>query len=122
VKTASKQYYQTLFPDETVRRGLKRMFNDKLETASPDSQSSAGFTQILANASSQIRKNKDAQMQSVRFAANKGVLEISLLTNNIAQLDSIKQQLEKHGLTVEIASANNDGKRIKGLLKVSNNG
>jgi len=122
VKTASKQYYQTLFPDETVRRGLKRMFNDKLETASPDSQSSAGFTQILANASSQIRKNKDAQMQSVRFATNKGVLEISLLINNIAQLDSIKQQLEKNGLTVEIASANNDGKRIKGLLKVSNNG
>ncbi len=38
VQTASKQYYQTLFPDETVRRGLKRIFNDKLETASPDSQ------------------------------------------------------------------------------------
>jgi len=123
VKTASKQYYQTLFPDENARSTMiKRMFNDKLETASPDSHGTAGFTQILASASSQIRKNKDAQLQSVRFAANKGVLEISLLTNNIAQLDSIKQQLEKNGLTVEIASANNDGKRIKGLLKVSNNG
>jgi len=122
VQTASRQYYQTLFPDETVRRGLKRMYNDKLESASPDSQVSAGFTQILAKASAQIRKNKDAQMQSVRFATNKGVLEISLLTNNIAQLDSIKQQLEKDGLHVEIASANNDGKRIKGLIKVSNNG
>ncbi len=122
VQTASKQYYQTLFPDETVRRGLKRIFNDKLETASPDSQLSGGFTQILAKASSLIRKNKDAQLQSVRFTSNKGVLEISLLTNNIAQLDSIKQQLEKSGMQVEIASANNDGKRIKGLLKVSNNG
>mgnify|MGYP000048539514 CR=1 FL=1 len=122
VQTASKQYYQTLFPDETVRRGLKRIFNDKLETASPDSQMSGGFTQILAKASSQIRKNKDAQLQSVRFTSNKGILEISLLTNNIAQLDSIKQQLEKSGMQVEIASANNDGKRIKGLIKVSNNG
>jgi Type II secretory pathway, component PulL len=122
VQAASKQYYQTLFPDETVRRGLKRMFNDKLETASPSAQGSTGFTQILAQASAQIRQNKDAQLQSVRFASNKGVLEMSLLTLNIAQLDSIKQQLEKNGLRVEIASANNDGKRIKGLLKVSSNG
>ncbi len=122
IEGASKQYYQQLFPGEKVRRGLKRLFSDKLESASPDAHGATGFTQILAKASAEIRKNKDAQLQSVRFTDKKGVLEISLLTNNIAQLDSIKQMLEKNHLKVEIASANNDGKRIKGLLKVSNNG
>ncbi len=122
VKNASKQYYQTLFPGERARAGLRRQFRDKLETASPISQSSNGFTDILAKTTSHIRKNKDAQLQSVRFTSKKGVLEVSLLTNNIAQLDSIKQALEKNNLHVEIASANNDGKKIKGLLKVSNNG
>lgn len=119
---ASKQYYQQLFPGEKVRRGLKRMFSDKLEGASPNSQGGTGFTQVMAKASAEIRKNKDAQLQSVRFTDKKGILEITLLTNNIAQLDSIKQMLEKRHLKVDIASANNDGKRIKGLLKVSNNG
>ncbi len=122
INGASKQYYQQLFPGEKVQRGLKRIFSDKLEGASTDTQGATGFTQILAKASAEIRKNKDAQLQSVRFTDKKGVLEISLLTNNIAQLDSIKQMLEKNHLKVEIASANNDGKRIKGLLKVSNNG
>jgi general secretion pathway protein L len=122
INGASKQYYQQLFPGERVRRGLKRVFADKLEGASPDSQGATGFTQMLAKASSEIRKNKNAQLQSVRFTDKKGELEISLLTSNIAQLDNIKQMLEKSHLKVEIASANNDGKRIKGLLKVTNNG
>jgi general secretion pathway protein L len=122
INGASKQYYQQLFPGEKVRRGLKRVFADKLEGASPDSQGATGFTQMLAKASSEIRKNKNAQLQSVRFTDKKGELEISLLTSNIAQLDNIKQMLEKSHLKVEIASANNDGKRIKGLLKVTNNG
>ena len=121
VKTASKDFYLKLFPGERVR-GIKRQFAEKLDDSTPAGQSSAGFTQILAKTAGEIRKNKKAEIHAVRFTAKKGILEISVITENVAQLDGIKKKLEQNNLIVEIASANNDGKRIKGLLKVSQNG
>jgi len=121
VKTASKDFYLKLFPGERVR-GIRRQFSEKLDTDTSAGQGSAGFTQILAKAAGEIRKSKNAEIHAVRFTAKKGNLEISVITENIAQLDGIKKKLEQQNLKVEIASANNDGKRIKGLLKVSQNG
>ncbi|MGR6873901.1 hypothetical protein ACU6U9_16675 [Pseudomonas sp. HK3] len=45
-----------------------------------------------------------------------------MIVDNIAQLDNIKQKLSGNGLIVDIASATNTGKRVKGVLKVSKNG
>jgi len=58
----------------------------------------------------------------VRFTRQKNELEINLIVDNIAQLDSVKQKMTDSGLLVDIASATNTGKRIKGVLKVSKNG
>ncbi len=121
VKAASKDFYLKLFPGERVR-GIKRQFAEKLDNNTPAGQGSAGFTQILAITAGEIRQNRSAEIHAVRFTAKKGTLEISVITENIAQLDGIKKKLEQKDLSVEIASANNDGKRIKGLLKVSKNG
>ena len=121
VKNASKEFYLKLFPGERIR-GIKRQFSEKLEATSSSGSSDAYFTGILAQAASEIKKSKNAQIHSVRFTSKKGVLEVSVLTDNVAQLDGIKKNLEKNSLTVEIASANNDGNKIKGLLKVSQNG
>jgi general secretion pathway protein L len=121
VKNASKEFYLKLFPGERIR-GIKRQFSEKLDSSSSSSSGEAYFTGILAKTAGEIRKSKTAQIHSVRFTAKKGVLEISVLTDNVAQLDGIKKKLEQKSLTVEIASANNDGKKIKGLLKVSQNG
>ncbi len=120
IKDASKSYYLSLFPGERVR-GLRRQFADKLNEYGSNAASSAGFTTLMANSSAIIRKNESSQIQSVRYTSKKGVLEVSLLTDNIAQLDQIKQNLESNGLKVDIASANNEGGKIKGLLKVSAN-
>ncbi len=121
IQSASKDFYVTLFPDERVR-GLKRQFAEKLETGSNTSNGSVQFTQILAKSAREIKNSPDSEIQSIRFTSKKGVLEISVLTKNVAQLDAIKQKLEQQNLNVEIASANNDGKKTKGLLKVSYNG
>ncbi|MEH6344753.1 MAG: type II secretion system protein GspL [Bermanella sp.] len=121
VKAASKEFYLKLFPGERVR-GIKRQFAEKLDNNTATAQGSAGFTQILAITAGEIRQNKSAEIHAVRFTAKKGTLEISIITENVAQLDGIKKKLEQKNLSVEIASANNDGKRIKGLLKVSKNG
>ena len=121
VKAASKEFYLQLFPGERVR-GIKRQFAEKLDNNTATGQGSAGFTQILAITAGEIRQSKSAEIHAVRFTAKKGTLEISVITENVAQLDGIKKKLEQKNLLVEIASANNDGKRIKGLLKVSENG
>ncbi|MGK0446175.1 MAG: general secretion pathway protein L [Bermanella sp.] len=121
VKEASKSFYVTLFPGENVR-SIRRQFKDKLEEAGAGPISSAGFISILAAATKDIKSTANIEWDAVRFTRQKNELEINLIVDNIAQLDSVKQKMTDSGLLVDIASATNTGKRIKGVLKVSKNG
>lgn len=121
VKDASKSFYVTLFPGENVR-SIRRQFRDKLEESGSGPVTSAGFISILAAATKDISTNSNIEWDAVRFTRQKNELEVNVIVDNIAQLDSIKQKMTSNGLLVDIASATNTGKRIKGVLKVSKNG
>jgi general secretion pathway protein L len=121
VKEASESFYVTLFPGEKVR-SIRRQFKDKLEEGGSGATASAGFVALLASAIKEIRTVNNIEWDAVRFTRQKNELEINLIVDNIAQLDSIKQKMTKSGLLVDITSATNTGKRIKGVLKVSKNG
>lgn len=121
VKDASKSFYVTLFPGENVR-SIRRQFRDKLEESGSGPVTSAGFISILAAATKGISTNSNIEWDAVRFTRQKNELEVNVIVDNIAQLDSIKQKMTSNGLLVDIASATNTGKRIKGVLKVSKNG
>lgn len=120
VSDASKSFYSALFPGETVR-SIRRQFKDKLDEAGAGPTASAGFVSLLASVTKDI-KFDSVEWDAVRFTRQKNELEINLIVENIAQLDSIKQKLSGSGLIVDITSATNTGKRIKGVLKVSKNG
>lgn len=121
VKEASESFYVSLFPGERVR-SIKRQFRDKLEESGAGPVSSAGFIPLLASATKDINSVSNVEWDAVRFTRQKRELEINLIVDNIAQLDSIKQKMTTNGLLVDIASATNTGKRIKGVLKVRKNG
>jgi general secretion pathway protein L len=122
VKQASINYYKKLFPGERVReRAFKRQFRDSVG----DSSSSLGggsFTTLLANSTSKIKNNAKLELDAVRFNKSKSTLELSLIANSVGDLEKLKTELMDKALSVEIASANQSGGKIKGLLKVKSNG
>jgi len=122
VKTASIDYYKRLFPNERVReRAFKRQFRDSVG----DSQNiggSATFTNLLAKSTKEISSNKNLEIDAVRYNKSKSVLELNLIAGNVGQLESLKSTLSSKNLSVEIASANQSGGKIKGLIKVKQNG
>jgi general secretion pathway protein L len=120
VSDASKSFYGTLFPNEKVR-SIRRQFKDKLDEAGAGPVASKGFVSLLASVTKDINP-ASVEWDAVRFTRQKNELEINLIVDNIAQLDNIKQKLSGNGLIVDIASATNTGKRVKGVLKVSKNG
>lgn len=120
VSDASKSFYEALFPGESVR-SIRRQFKDKLDEAGGGPVSSAGFVSLLASVTTDINPS-NVEWDAVRFTRSKNELEINLIVENIAQLHTIKQKLSANGLVVDITSATNTGKRIKGVLKVSKNG
>lgn len=121
VENASQSFYEQLFPGEKARV-LKRQFKDKLSHAGAGSTGNTGFVNLLGGSSKLINQIADVEWDAIRFNKNKNELELNLIVDNIAQLDSIKGKLAEQGMMVDIASANNTGKRIKGVLKVRKNG
>jgi len=122
VKTASIDYYKRLFPNERVReRAFKRQFRDSVGD-SKDSGGIATFTNLLAVSTKEISSNKNLEIDAVRYNKSKSILELNLIAGNVGQLETLKSSLSGKNLSVEIASANQSGGKIKGLIKVKRNG
>lgn len=119
---SSKVFYSSIFPDDNTSR-MKKSFGEYLkETSGNTTTNTQTFSSLLGTISNVISKDNSLLIDSVRYASNKGALEINLTAVSIAQLDKLKKQLNEINLTTEIASANQDGDKIKGVIKVSNNG
>lgn len=119
---SSKGFYSTLFPEDNPSR-MKRSFNEYIKSSNNKTSSGTqSFSSLLGAVSATIVKNSALSIDAIRFANNKQTLEINLTANTIAELDMLKKQLSEINLTTEIASANQDGAKIKGVIKVSHNG
>ncbi|EAT13452.1 hypothetical protein HF888_08140 [Bermanella marisrubri] len=121
VKNASKNYYEQLFPGESAGYGMKRMFRQKLEEGELV-QNGETFTRLLSGIGNPISSMSSLELLGLRYNQSKATLEIELNAPSIAELDKLKKSLEQQSYTVEIAAANNQGGKIKGLLKVNKNG
>ena len=122
VKTASIDYYKKLFPGERVReKAFKRQFREAVGEGGA-SVGDSSFTSLLAKSTLNLKDNKNIQLDAVRFNKNKSILELNLIAGNVGQLEKLKTELMAKNLSVEIASANQSGGKIKGLIKVKSNG
>ena len=123
VQTASVDFYKKLFPGERVRpRLMKRQFNDYIKEAGAGLSGNTGFTSLLANTAVETQAFKNIDFESIKFNSKSKSLEINLTCESVNQLDKLKDKLTNKGLFVDIASANQSGKKVKGVIKVSNNG
>ncbi len=123
VQAASIEFYKKLFPGERVRPQLmKRQFNDTLKQTGSSNGSNLGFSGLLAKTALETKKLKDITFESIKYNSKNKSIELSLTCKSVAQLDKLKDQLTNKGLLVDIASANQSGSQVKGVLKVSHNG
>lgn len=123
VKSASIGFYKQLFPNERIRN-MKRQFQSKLK-GSEGSVDTSGFTASLGLIGDALKSNKDfasIEFANIRFNEKKGGLDIDLTASSIAQLESYKKMLTNKGFAVEITSATNENSKIKGHIKVVQNG
>lgn len=110
--------YKRLFPGERIR-SLERNIKNKLKGESTSSDT--GFMTLMHQASKVLKSNNHSaniNWQSFKFNDRQNLLLVDLTATSIAQLQSYKGDLEKAGLNVEIASATNEEKSVKGRLKI----
>lgn len=123
VKQASLDFYKKLFPGERVRpRLMKKQFNDLIKESDGNYSSDAGFAKLLASTAEEIKSLKTISFDSIKYNKKNRMLEASVICKTVNQLDKLKNALTTKGLSVDIASANQSGSNIKGVIKVSNNG
>lgn len=118
VQQQSISLYKSLFPGERVR-SLERQFREKLNGSSEQGQ--AGFvssTRTLAQVYHQSGLQKQIQMTSLRFNDRLQELTVELRASSLAELQTLRQGLEKAGLQAEIASATNDKDGVKGRIRI----
>lgn len=123
VEQASIEFYKQLFPNEIVRKRLmKRQFNDYIKNAAGVGKGGGTFTTLLGDTASVINDFKGIEYSSIKYNEKNKLLEISLTCSSVNQLEQIKQKLAAKGLQVDIASANQSGNVVKGVIKVKSNG
>jgi len=120
IENASKEYYQQLFPGDNANYGMKRQFSNRLEDGVQVSNGES-FTQILSAVGKQLVNQNNTETESIRYNKSNAELEIEVIVPNIGQLDQFKQTMAKQNYSVDIASANNEKGKTKGLLKVKKN-
>ena len=123
IQAASVEFYKKLFPNEVVReRLMKRQFNDYIKSSSGSGQNKAVFTELLATTAKEVKTFKNIQFNSIKYSDKNHLLELSLTCSSVNELDQLKQKLSAKGLKVDIASANQSGGMVKGVIKVQSNG
>ena len=101
---------------------MKRQFNDYIKSSSGSGQNKAVFTELLATTAKEVKTFKNIQFNSIKYSDKNHLLELSLTCSSVNELDQLKQKLSAKGLKVDIASANQSGGMVKGVIKVQSNG
>jgi len=110
--------YKGLFPGERIRL-LERQIREKISGGGVDS--GEGFlatTNLLARVWATAGMQKQIEMTSMRFNDRLQELVVEVKATNLNELQTLRQALEKEGLTAEVASATNDKDGVKGRLRI----
>ncbi|MCY0965491.1 type II secretion system protein GspL [Parathalassolituus penaei] len=110
--------YKKLFPGERIR-SLERDFRAKL-SGTDGAAVSTGFVSLINRTAKGCAGAGVANLQvtSIRFSDRQQELIVEVQAQNLNDLQTLRQALEKQGLLAEVSSANNDKNIVKGRLKV----
>ena len=110
--------YKGLFPGERIRL-LERQIREKISGGSVDrGEGFLAATNLLARVWAAAGMQKQIEMTSMRFNDRLQELVVEVKATNLNELQTLRQALEKEGLTAEVASATNDKDGVKGRLRI----
>ena len=111
-------FYKSLFPRESQPVGLdqlRRRMAAKLGQKDDQAEASAfiGLTAHFANVIS-----ADNQVESLSYTDQREELTVEVMLNSYDDLDTIKQKLSGAGVAVEVASAEEEGSKVRSRMRV----
>lgn len=115
--------YKRYFPQDRNIRDVKRQMEAHLRQSEKLS-SGASFLALLAQTGQKINdsnRGKPApQVSPTRLSYDEaqGDLKVDLIAENYAALDAFKNQIQAIPLAVEVASASQDGEKVKARVRV----
>ncbi|CBL47059.1 General secretion pathway protein L [gamma proteobacterium HdN1] len=115
--------YKRYFPQDRNIRDVKRQMDAHLQKAEK-SASGATFLALLAQTGEKINEANRGKPeptvtpQRLSFDEAQGDLRIDLLASGYAELDQFKNQLQAVPLSVEVASASQEGNKVKARVRV----
>ena len=106
--------YKQVFPNSKNFTEPRRQLQNKLSGmgASEDSP----LLQLLNAAATQINAIPTATLQALDF--NGEYLDLELIVTEVQQLESMRQQLQRQGVNAEIRSADTEGDRVTGEMRL----
>ena len=111
------QVYKQVFPNSRNATEPRRQLEDKLKQLGGSNTSKSDFLSLLHPAAKHIIANETAAIESITFNGDR--LDIDITVKEVAQMDALKQTIEKEQLTVEINSISAEGDKVSGQLRIS---
>lgn len=115
--------YKRYFPQDRNIRDVKRQMEDHLRQAEKLS-SGASFLALLAQTGSKINESNRGKPTPhvtptrLSYDEAQGDLKVDLIAENYGALDAFKNQIQAIPLSVEVASASQDGDKVKARVRV----
>ena len=107
--------YLQVFPNSKNLYGQRKQLEEKLNSLGGGEDSP--LLQILTAVGAQIKAIPDVHIQSVDF--NGEALDVELNLGEVQQLEQMRQQLQTQGFTAEIRSAETEGDKVNGQIRIS---
>ncbi|MBN1378627.1 MAG: type II secretion system protein GspL [Gammaproteobacteria bacterium] len=108
------EIYKQVFPNSKNFTNPRQQLKTKLDSFGGGGDSP--LLQLLNAAASQIHSIPNTQIQSLDF--NGEFLDLELAIAEVQQLEQMRQQLQNQGLSADIKSANTEGDRVIGKLRL----
>ncbi len=114
------QITRQTFPDmqnitaDSARTKMEARLRNFIDTA--NSQSQAGFMELLAMSGESMKQAGKVNINSLNF--REGKLNLNVRSSDVQILDSIKQSLKSKNYTADIQSANTQGDSVEAKLVV----
>lgn len=115
--------YKRYFPQDRNIRDVKRQMEDHLRQAEKLS-SGASFLALLAQTGQKVNESNRGKatplvsLNRLSYDEAQGDLKVDLVAENYAALDAFKNQIQAIPLAVEVASASQDGEKVKARVRV----
>jgi general secretion pathway protein L len=106
--------YQQVFPDSKNLTNPRQQLKARLDSLGGGGDSP--LLQLLNATAAQINSVANARIRSLDF--NGAALDIELQIAEVQQLEQMRQQLQNLGVSAEIRSADTEGDRVTGKLRL----